>query len=96
LTIGFGNLIGGLVAGRLSDWTLLHYSKANVPTDPAISPKPSQELSPIETDDLEKSLKMREDDKTTRPEDRLRTMWIGGVILFPGALIGAGWLMETG
>ncbi|CAD6584050.1 MAG: C-8 sterol isomerase, partial [Tremellales sp. Tagirdzhanova-0007] len=32
----------------------------------------------------------------TRSEDRLRTMWFGGIVLVPGTLLGAGWLMQTG
>ncbi|KAL7416263.1 major facilitator superfamily domain-containing protein [Mrakia frigida] len=31
-----------------------------------------------------------------RPEDRLRSALIGGLVLFPAAVLGAGWTMETG
>ena len=30
------------------------------------------------------------------PEDRLRTMWIAGLILLPVLLMGTGWLTQTG
>lgn len=29
-------------------------------------------------------------------EDRLRMLWLGGLILAPGSLLASGWLMQTG
>lgn len=34
--------------------------------------------------------------RSGRPEDRLRSALAGGLVLFPAAVLGAGWTMETG
>lgn len=65
--------MGGLVAGKLADWTLIHYNEKRTSSRgiPALGAQPLA-------------------------EDRLRMLWLGGLILAPWSLIVSGWLMQTG
>lgn len=98
LPLSFGDFVGGLLAGRLADWTLVHHSKkrtqASIASNALFTGRTTDTaaVSELGTPSV---IGKAEPMLITKAEDRLRMLWVGGLLLAPTSLLATGWLMQT-